>query len=431
MNNYFIKLLTGLALSFVFILQGIWLYNTYSILEQNLRDDLEKQFSQSIENVIYYQLSNSSRIPSGKVVPGAKPDNGSYINALGFQDFLECEGYPFLLNRLDTIWGQTISNMVRLTDYSICRIDSAGNILEGSKNGRGDLKKGIQITKPIKMDGSELLQTIVASPNRIVFERMILLLVTSMLMAVIIGYCIYLQIKIIFRQGKIAEKRQDLTHAMVHEMKNPVTTILMAMNSLKSGKLDDKGEMQKRYFDIVADESEHLLALTNKILTIAKFEDEKIRLSKADIRLKPMFDQLIEKYSMKSSKDFSAEVIYNGVTSVYADKDYLYDVFDNLFDNAAKYAKEKIQIQITCSSDREHTTLAMKDWGIGISSKDQKKIFDKYERILSPKEENRVNGFGLGLNYVYQVVTAHGGSVFVNSVVDSYSEFILNLPNKK
>lgn len=430
MKNNFTKLLTFIALISIFALQGVWLYNTFSILEKNLNEELDKAFSLSIENVIYQQLRNSSRIPTGKVVQGARPDNEPYINALAFHDFLESEGYPFSLNLLDSIWEQTLMKNVGFADYSICMLDSTGMILEKKKNGQKAMS-GILIVKPIKTDGSKLLQTVVASPNRIIFERMALLLIASMLIAIIIGYCLYLQIKIILRQDRIAEIRSDFTHAMVHEMKNPITTILMGINSLKSGKLDKNEGLKKQYIDIVADESEHLMGLTNKILTIANFEEKNIKLTKANISIRPMFEQLIEGYRLKAVKELSMEIAYNNVEHIFADRDYIYEVFDNLIDNAVKYSKENILIQINCFDDYQHTIISIKDYGIGISLKDQKKIFDKFERAFSVRKENKVKGFGLGLNYVYQIVSAHGGSISVNSVIESFCEFIITLPNRK
>lgn len=250
---------------------------------------------------------------------------------------------------------------------------------------------------------------------------MALLLIASMIIVIIIGYCFYLQIRIILRQDRIAEIRRNFTHAMVHEMKNPITSIQMGINTLKSGKLDDKEDLKKQYFNILADESEHLAALANRILTIAKFEERKIKLIKMDINLKPVFDLLVKKHRLKADKDFSVEVAYNGVDSIYADKDYIYEVFDNLMDNAVKYAKDNIQIQITCSANDRETRIAIKDQGIGISLKEQQKIFEKFERSAAIRKQGRTKGFGLGLNFVYQVIAAHGGSITVNSVPDSYS----------
>jgi len=286
----------------------------------------------------------------------------------------------------------------------------------------------IYFKKPIRQDHSEYIQVIIESPHRVVLEKMLLLLIASLIIAIIIGFCFYLQIKIITRQNRIAEIRRDFTHAMVHDMKNPITTILMSANTLKGGKLDDKADLKKQYFDIVLKEGEHLLALTNKILIIAKFEEHKITLSKCDVDLKSLFDKLIDNYQLASSKKIEFITEFNGISTIYADPEYMYEVFSNLIDNAIKYSKEYVIIHITCLKESDSTLISVKDNGYGISISDQKRIFNKFERVLSKKEE-KVSGFGLGLSYVYQVVVAHEGTVKVESIPDLYSKFTVIIPN--
>jgi two-component system phosphate regulon sensor histidine kinase PhoR len=102
----------------------------------------------------------------------------------------------------------------------------------------------------------------------------------------------------------------------------------------------------------------------------------------------------------------------------------------NLIDNAIKYSKEEIEIKITTSENDKYVILKIYDNGIGISKEDQRIIFDKFGRAAI-HEQNRkggVSGFGLGLNYVDQVMQAHGGKVTVASEKEKYSEFTLYIP---
>ena len=109
-------------------------------------------------------------------------------------------------------------------------------------------------------------------------------------------------------------------------------------------------------------------------------------------------------------------------------------IFDNLIENAVKYSKENEDADITVTSSQNGNSIQItfKDLGIGISEKDQKIIFQKFERSMAViNSPNKISGFGLGLNFVQQVVQAHGGTVKVNSRLGSYSEFIINLPNNE
>jgi len=434
MNRHFIKLFTAVALVAVFVLQAIWLYNMYTLLEKDLENKLDNTFSKSFQKEVYSRLNDRNRtIIEGSEVEGASPDLDPDLNAMYFNEFLTFHKMPFVLEKLDSILNKELEEKVGTLKYSLNLLDNQDQIKEKIYNGiDGDISNPyFTKTIPIRVDKSELIQIDIKSPYKIIFQKMLLLLIASLVIGLIIIYCISLQIRIIARQNRIAEIRKDFTHAMIHDMKNPMTTILMGVNALKGGKLDDKEFLKKQYYDIITKEGEHLLSLTNKILTIAQFEEGKINLSKVTINVKKMFETLVDRYKLVSEKGLQIITEYNDVEYIYADKEYIYEAFSNLIDNAVKYSKDSIIITINCSKDVDNTVIRIKDNGIGISLKDQKRIFDKFERVIALKKDNNTSGFGLGLNYVYQAVTAHGGDIKINSVLSEYSEFTIIIPNKK
>ena len=137
----------------------------------------------------------------------------------------------------------------------------------------------------------------------------------------------------------------------------------------------------------------------------------------------------MEKAKTKTEKplSFTVDLLKH---HVMADEQYLTEALSNLIDNAIKYSKDEIEITITTQENDKYVLLKVRDNGIGISREDQRIIFDKFGRA-AVHEQNRkggVSGFGLGLNYVDQVMQAHGGRVTVSSEKDSYSEFTLYIP---
>jgi two-component system phosphate regulon sensor histidine kinase PhoR len=319
--------------------------------------------------------------------------------------------------------------------------DSLGNKKQSITFGEKDLDTHFVYKETVKLRNinPDYITLCIASGYKIgyiigtIFNKNFLLLISSVILIGIMMYGLILQIKIINRQNKIAEMRQDFSHAMIHDLKNPITSIIMGVNSLKSGKVDEKPTLKERYYTIITQESERMLKLANRVLEIAQFDGQQVVLNKEHINLHDLITSLTDKYLLVNpTKNINFHVDLDGVETIHADLHYISEAFDNLIDNAVKYSKDNVdpEISITASFIDKNTQIIFKDNGIGISVADQKKIFQKFERSMAViKNQKKVSGFGLGLNYVYQVVKAHGGSIKVNSQLGSYSEFIINLPS--
>ena len=101
----------------------------------------------------------------------------------------------------------------------------------------------------------------------------------------------------------------------------------------------------------------------------------------------------------------------------------------NLIDNAIKYSPERLEIDISTKADNEKIVLAVKDHGLGISKEDQKHIFERFYRV-STGNVHDVQGFGIGLSYVQQVVLLHKGTIEVDSTPGEGTTFRISLPKE-
>ena len=216
---------------------------------------------------------------------------------------------------------------------------------------------------------------------------------------------------------------------MVHDMKSPLTSIIMGTKYLHSGVLEKKPEMKEKYFCIVEDEAQHLLALINRLLTISKLEHGKLHIQKAKVNLEAMIEDVVDKYKAKSAKPIHITTRF-GATSALADEEYLKEAISNLVDNATKYSKEEINIEISTLEDDRNVYIKVFDEGIGIAKSELKTIFNRFERAAEHEKDARKTrgGFGIGLNYVLQVINAHGGKISVKSEKDKWSEFTISPP---
>lgn len=237
------------------------------------------------------------------------------------------------------------------------------------------------------------------------------------------------QREIIQGQDRLAQMREDFSYAMIHDMKTPLSTIILGLKVLRSGKLDALPEKKQKNFDILEGEANHLLTLTNKVLTLSKLEHEQLLLQPDWISLCPIVDDLVQTFTSKAQKPvtFRTEMKADGV---FADGEFLKEALANLLDNALKYSRDSVEIRITSWEEEGYTRIAVRDNGIGIPLAAQATIFDKFERVLptGKGQGEKIAGFGLGLNYVMNVVREHGGYVTVESVEGKFSEFTLSLP---
>ncbi|MDR2231663.1 MAG: HAMP domain-containing histidine kinase [Tannerella sp.] len=437
MKIHFVEAITTIALVALLSIQGIWLYNTYNLLYHNLIATFDEGFARSIEKEVYLRLdnNNSERYNDDKalkIVAGARPDQDFYSNALAFHEFLLTFDIPMSLKTMDSIWSQRIRDEVPGTvKYRLIHTDADGMVIEEINRGANENSTDkLIIERPIRNDRSESLRVMIDSPYKIVISNMMVLLITSIVVAMILGYCLFLQVRMIRRQMMITQVRHDFIDGMVHNMKNPVAGIQISANFLKSGKLDNNTEMKETFIDSLLTNANRLLAFTNQILTVSHDTSNNIKLNKRDVDLNELFDRLIAEYILSPGNGIGFVTDMADHTIIHADNDMMIEVFRNLIDNAIKYSKDNIEIRISAENRQHDTVISIRDNGIGIARKDLKRIFDKYERAAS-HDKRKIGGFGLGLYFVNLAVTAHGGSVSVKSVPGEWSEFIIQIPNVK
>lgn len=434
MKGKYTKLATGIAILFILLLQGMWLYNAYKLAGAEIVNKVNDCLNESVQKDIFRRLDSSlSRLPKESTISTDTLSGGNSAFIPGNVDLQESLArfkQPLMLRGLNRILSESLCRKEIFIEYSLCRVNTkTGEILESTVPGFN--KSNILRTKifPVRKSQPIGVQVLFEPPYKAIFQQMTLLLVGSALMIVIVAFCVFYQIRIIIRQNKIAQLRQDFTYAMIHDMKTPLSSIYMGINMLKSGRLDNKPDKKEKYFDICMQESEHLLALTNRILTIAKLEQGELNLNKQIIDLPKLINSLIDKFSINQSKEVVFTTSFSeNLISVVADYDYLKEAISNLIDNSIKYSHAKVCINIDCIKDGNCILIKVKDNGFGIAHKDQTKIFEKFERAEATGKKKGATGFGLGLNYVLRVITAHGGNVIVSSIEGEFSEFTISLP---
>lgn len=428
MKPYYTRIVTVSALIILLILQVIWFYHSYQFVKIELSNKVTVLLEIAINSNTFERLK---KMPVGTMVP-SRPQSEIGKNTPEFtymQEELEKLGAPILLDSLTNIYDNILISNGFNNDYTIS-ISKGDSIIEEKTTDNTTLLS-IETNKiPLRKDYSIVIQAKLYNPYKLYYNRIGgLLTSTTLLVFVIIG-CIIYQILIVIKQRRIMRIREDFTYALIHDMKSPLSTIFMTLNFLHSGRMDGKPEMKEKYFQIAEEESDKLLKLTNKVLTISKLEKQKMEMRLSYVALAPMLERLIEKFKAKSEKPLHFALDLK-VPTVAADEEYLEEVFRNLIDNAVKYSGEEVKISITSETNGAYTVIRVHDNGMGIARKHLPYVFNKFERGDASKRIRRggAAGFGLGLNFVQQVIEAHQGKVFANSIEHEFTEISIFLPN--
>ena len=430
MNANRTKILSTAALIAILLIQMFWMWNTYNI---NARQ-LGKEYDKILEEAIALELDKTNRCDSFFESGDTVANSNIYNSTLSLYDAIYKKSHQDAnIDTLTIIADSIIKAKKSPFRIAINKVNmKTGKVIEG-KNINSNIFPFLEEVKtnilPVRLDYSVGFQMTITNGSIYIIRHNWVLLLISILISIVIILSLIDQINYIDEQERVRLLREDFSYAMVHDMKSPLTSIIMGTKYLHSGVLEKKPEMKEKYFCIVEDEAQHLLALINRLLTISKLEHGKLSIQKAEIDLEAMIEDVVDKYKAKSAKPIHITT-HIRTTTALADEEYLKEAISNLVDNATKYSKEEINIQISTLENDKNVYIKVFDEGIGIAKSEQKAIFNRFERAAEHERDARKTrgGFGIGLNYVLQVINAHGGKISVKSEKDKWSEFTISLP---
>ena len=234
--------------------------------------------------------------------------------------------------------------------------------------------------------------------------------------------------KYIKKLKKEKQIREEFFSNASHELKTPITSIKGYAELLDHGFVKDK-EMKKDFIKRILSETENMNKLINDILMISRLESEEIKVTYSMIRLNTLVEEIFDTLKpLAKAKQVSMHKECKPIV-LEANNKQMRELLMNLIENAVKYNRINGNVWVTISSDHLNVILTIKDDGIGISKKDQSRIFERFYRIDEGRQK-QVGGTGLGLAIVKHVVEFNKGDLQLESEFGKGSTFTVRIPKE-
>lgn len=264
--------------------------------------------------------------------------------------------------------------------------------------------------------------------NALILSGMRAMLILSALVIIILLLSFYRFIRIIFKQRKLSELKNDFVNNMTHEFKTPLANISLVLETLSEKGFSDE-KHNAHMLRILGQEAERLHDNIEKVLQVARFERDKIQLHLVKVDINQILQNALSAFDVVVAQ--RCIEIHSSIQTtqpyLMADETHLMNLISNLIDNAIKYSALPTVINITTWNTTKGVYFSINDNGQGISWDAQKKVFDTFYR--EPQGNvHTIKGFGLGLSYVKSVVEAHHGKISLKSQPSIGSEFEIFLP---
>jgi two-component system sensor histidine kinase VicK len=218
-------------------------------------------------------------------------------------------------------------------------------------------------------------------------------------------------------QERLEQQRREFVANVSHELRTPLTTIKSYVEALLDGAMDDP-DLSNRFLRVTMSETERMIRLVNDLLQLSRFDSQGIRLNCKDVDINQLLRYAADRFSMFSEQQGVqlSLAVHEQLPSVYIDQDAINQVLDNLLSNAIKYTQQggSVSLQATANPQQRRVYITVSDTGIGIPSRDLKRIFERFYRVDKARSRGQ-GGTGLGLAIARELVQAHGSDIEITS----------------
>ena len=363
-------------------------------------------------------------------LPQVPKDRVVFAGAIFDPIYLKQTFFPEMLDELITQKrsedkAEALAMMVYPADMEDGREDKTFVTSAGWSKGKPEITRKLDdvfrgLALGIKFQGT----TADAIARRWVMRSFMILGALSLLM---IGGLV-LTYRSVSKEMALAHLKSDFVSNVSHELRTPLALIRLYAETLELGRITTQ-EKKEEYYRIIRKESERLTALINNILDFSRIEAGRKEYDFRETDIAELVQNTLDAYRYQIEQQGFAfeQSIDSSIPKVRVDREAIARALVNLVNNALKYSANEKFLGVRLYRANSVLKLEVIDRGIGITRREQSKIFEKFYRTGDPLVHT-TKGSGLGLSLVRHITHAHGGQVEVESTPGKGSKFIVSLP---
>lgn len=232
------------------------------------------------------------------------------------------------------------------------------------------------------------------------------------------------------RLAEVVQLRQETMRFIVHDLRNPLNLVMMALGLIESDPDYAKTAETRHVLTMALSGVRRMFALIESLLDVDRLEDGGAALNLQPVDLRQVVDEVAEQYqplARASRIEMTVQHLGDDLPLLEADRERLVRVVTNLVDNALKFTPAGKSLSITTWHEGDEVLAAIMDRGPGIPPEQRARVFDRFVQI--GEQHDSARGFGLGLAYCRSAINAHGGRIWIEEGTEGIgSRFVFSLP---
>ncbi|WP_010290544.1 cell wall metabolism sensor histidine kinase WalK [Kurthia massiliensis] len=231
----------------------------------------------------------------------------------------------------------------------------------------------------------------------------------------------------ITEQEKIEMERRDFVSNVSHELRTPLTTMRSYLEALADGAINEPA-LANQFLSVASTETERMIRLVTDLLQLSRMDSREYELNTDFVDFVKFFNRIIDRFEMAKSKEI-AFIRELPTTPLYVeiDTDKITQVIDNIISNAQKYSPDGGSIRFTVTANDGELLVEIKDTGMGIPKEQVDRIFDRFYRVDRARARS-MGGTGLGLAISREMIIAHNGKIWAESIEGKGTSVFFTLP---